>query len=105
MSRRLEGQVAVVTGKNLKMTTSTDIVTARDSMEWYDQKQVAVARGDAVAIRNDRMVKGDILTAYMKKTAPPASRKVGQPVWLRNAARKIFPGAAPLFVKGARHRL
>ena len=45
-------QIGIVTGKALKMTTATDTVTARDSLEWYDQKQIAVARGDAVAVRN-----------------------------------------------------
>ena len=62
--------LAVVTGKALKMTTATDTVTARDSLEWYDQKQVAVARGHAVAIRNGRTIKADVLTAYMVKTPP-----------------------------------
>jgi lipopolysaccharide export system protein LptA len=100
----VDQQVAVVTGKNLKMTTTTDTVTARDSMEWYDQKQVAVARGNAVAIRNDRMVKGDVLTAYMKKTAAapakggatvargaPAQNKL--PV--RPASASLSPGTTP----------
>jgi lipopolysaccharide export system protein LptA len=59
--------VVVVTGKGLKMTTPQDVVTARDSLEWYDQKQVAVARGDAVAIRGDRRIRADVLTAYMEK--------------------------------------
>ena len=62
--------VAVITGKNLKLTTATDTVTARDSLEWYDQKQVAVGRGDAVAIRNGKTIKADVLTAYMVKSAP-----------------------------------
>ena len=29
-------------------------MTARDSLEWYDQKQIAVARGDAVAVKRGR---------------------------------------------------
>jgi lipopolysaccharide export system protein LptA len=74
--------IAVITGKGLKLTTATDVVTARDSLEWYDQKQVAVARGDAVAIRNGKTIKADILTAYMVKTAPgqakPGQAKAGQ---------------------------
>ena len=37
----------VVTGKNLKLVTPRDTITARDSLEWYDQKQFGVARGDA----------------------------------------------------------
>ena len=71
--------LAVITGKGLKLTTATDLVTARDSLEWYDQKQVAVARGDAVASRNGKTIKADILTAYMVKTAPTGSAKA-QPV-------------------------
>ena len=42
--------MGIVTGKGLKLTTTTDVVTARDSLEWYDAKQVAVARGDAIAV-------------------------------------------------------
>jgi lipopolysaccharide export system protein LptA len=86
--------VAVVTGKNLKMTTATDVVTARDSLEWYDQKQIAVGRGDAVAIRNGKMIRADILTAYMKKTAPgPASAAARG---ARPAPGKPPPGKSPL---------
>ena len=68
----IDQQIAVVTGKSLKMTTATDTVTARDSLEWYDQKQIAVARGDGVAVRAGKTVKGDILTAHMVKTAAAA---------------------------------
>ena len=66
----LDQAIMVVTGKALKLTTATDVVTARDSLEWYDQKQIAVARGNAVAVRNGKTIKADILTAYMVKTKP-----------------------------------
>ena len=42
---------------DLKLTTATDVVTARDSLEWYDQKQIAVARGDAVAVRETKRIR------------------------------------------------
>jgi lipopolysaccharide export system protein LptA len=87
--------IAVVTGRNLKLTTPTDTVTARDSLEWYDQKQVAVARGNAVAIRNGRTIKGDVLTAYMVKNAPvpgkPAPAPAKPPVTKASAPGKV-PG-------------
>jgi lipopolysaccharide export system protein LptA len=64
----VDQQTGIVTGKALKLTTTTDVVTARDSLEWYDQKQVAVARGDAVAVReNVKRVRADVLTAHMTK--------------------------------------
>jgi lipopolysaccharide export system protein LptA len=72
----IDQAAAVVTGKGLKMTTPSDVVTARDSLEWFDQKQIAVARGNAVAIRNGKTIKGDVLTTYLVKTAP-AQAKAG----------------------------
>jgi lipopolysaccharide export system protein LptA len=62
--------IGIVHGKALKMTTATDVITAKDALEWYDEKQIAVARGDAVAVRQGgRTIKADTLTAYMVKTA------------------------------------
>jgi lipopolysaccharide export system protein LptA len=52
------------------MTTVTDVVTARDSLEWYDQKQIAVARGDAVAVREAKRIRADVLTAHLTKDKP-----------------------------------
>ena len=69
-------QIGIVTGKALKLTTATDVVTARDSLEWYDQKQIAVARGDGVAVRETKRVRADVLTAHMTKDQPkPAAVK------------------------------
>jgi len=66
----VDQQIGIVTGKALKMTTATDVVTARDSLEWYDQKQIAVARGDAVAVRDVKVIRADVLTAHMTKDKP-----------------------------------
>jgi lipopolysaccharide export system protein LptA len=72
----VDQQIGIVTGKALKMTTATDVVTARDSLEWYDQKQMAVARGDAVAVREAKVIRADVLTAHMTKDKPqPAAAK------------------------------
>jgi lipopolysaccharide export system protein LptA len=58
----------VATGKHLKLETPRDTVTARDSLEWYDTKQVAVARGDAVAVQEGgKALRGDVLTADVTK--------------------------------------
>ena len=66
----VDQQIGVVTGKALRMTTATDVVTARDSLEWYDQKQIAVARGDAVAVREAKRIRADVLTAHLTKDKP-----------------------------------
>jgi lipopolysaccharide export system protein LptA len=66
----VDQQIGIVTGKGLKLTTATDLVTARDSLEWYDGKQIAVARGDAVAVRDAKQIRADVLTAHMTKDKP-----------------------------------
>ena len=63
----VDNALLVVTGDNLKLETPRQTITARDSFEWYDAKQIAVARGDAVAMRDDRSVRADVLTAIVEK--------------------------------------
>lgn len=66
--------VLVLTGHNLKLTTPNETVTARDSLEYWSNKQMAVARGDGVVVtKDDRRMTGDLLTAYFadNRTNPP----------------------------------
>jgi lipopolysaccharide export system protein LptA len=62
----VDQHVMVVTGKNLKYETEKETVTAKDSLEYYDEKKIAVARGHAVADKGDRHVEGDVLTAEFR---------------------------------------
>ncbi|HEU0117195.1 MAG TPA: LptA/OstA family protein [Alphaproteobacteria bacterium] len=62
----LDQHVMVVTGNNLKYETEKETVTARDSLEYWDEKKIAVARGNAVADRGDRHVEADTLTAEFR---------------------------------------
>src|SRR6201997_3476769 len=85
----VDQQMGIVTGQGLKLTTATDVVTARDSLEWYDQKQVAVARGDAVAVKeNVKRIRADVLTAHMikDKTRPTAPKPEAQPTKTASSA-------------------
>ena len=94
----VDQQMGIVTGKALKLTTPTDVVTARDSLEWYDQKQVAVARGDAVEVReNVKRVRADVLTAHLTKDkAKPAQTKPEvRPAKPASSAPAAKPGATP----------
>jgi lipopolysaccharide export system protein LptA len=73
----LDQALLVLTGKNLKIVTPEDIVTARDSLEWYDQKQLGVARGDALAVRQSpvqKSIRGDVLIAEISKPANQPSK-------------------------------
>ena len=90
----VDQQIGIVTGKALKMTTATDSVTARDSLEWYDQKQIAVARGDAVAVRDVKVIRADVLTAHMTKDKPPPA--AGKPDQTVPAAAQAKPRNAAM---------
>jgi lipopolysaccharide export system protein LptA len=70
----IDQSVIVVTGKDLRLVTPTDTLTARDTLEWHDAKQQAVARGDAVAIRNDQRIKADVLVANVVRPQNEPSR-------------------------------
>lgn len=59
----IDDAVVVLTGNNLRMVSPTDTITARDSLEYWEQKQQAVARGNAVAVRADKRLQADILVA------------------------------------------
>ena len=71
----LDQAVLVVTGHNLKLTTPTQVLTARDDLEYWSQRHMAVARGDAVAVTNDgRRLQADTLVAYTTAGASPPSQ-------------------------------
>lgn len=76
----MDQAVMVMTGRNLKLTTPQQVLTARDSLEYWAQKRMAVGRGHAVVVTSDaRRLSADTLVAYL---APPDA-----------AAKPATPGA------------
>jgi lipopolysaccharide export system protein LptA len=70
----LDQAVVVATGHNLRLTTPNDLLTSRDDMEYWTQKHMAVARGDAVVVSKDgRRLQADTLVAYTVDTDSPAA--------------------------------
>jgi lipopolysaccharide export system protein LptA len=73
----VDEDVLVLTGRHLKLTTPNDVLTARDDVEYWPDKHMAVARGDAVVTSNDgRRVTADTLVAY---TMPSSTAANGTP--------------------------
>ena len=62
----LEQEVMVLVGNDLRLVGPTDTITARDSLEYWETKKVAVARGNAVAVRDDKRIRADVLSAYFE---------------------------------------
>ncbi len=70
----IDQAVMVLTGGHMKLTTPQDILTARDTMEYWSQKHMAVGRGDATATSNDgRRITADTLVGYTVDTGQPGA--------------------------------
>lgn len=68
----IDQAVLVMTGHDLRLSTPTQLLTARDTLEYWSQKHMAVARGDAVALTNDaRRIAADTLVAYTTESNTP----------------------------------
>jgi lipopolysaccharide export system protein LptA len=59
-------RVAVLTGGNLRFVDANETVTARDSLEYWQDKKQAIARGHAVALRDNRRVESDRMVAQFR---------------------------------------
>lgn len=80
----MDQAVLVLTGRQLTLTTPNQRIVARDSLEYWSQRRMAVARGNAVLTTKDnRYVGADTLVSYMTPEGTPV------PV------RSTTPGAAP----------
>jgi lipopolysaccharide export system protein LptA len=61
--------VLVLVGDDLRLEGEQDTITARDSLEYWELKRMAVARGDAVAVRADKRIRADVLSAHFEPDA------------------------------------
>jgi lipopolysaccharide export system protein LptA len=89
--------VLVLTGHDLKMTTPTYVVTSRDSLEYWSNQHMAVARGDAVLVTNTgRRIAADVLVAYTNSGPASKTSPAGQPAVAKTAvaANPGHPAAA-----------
>ena len=59
--------ILVLTGRRLKLETGENTVTAHDSLEFWQFRNMAVARGNAHVTGKNREMDADILTAYFHK--------------------------------------
>ena len=96
----IDQAVLVLTGRDLSLNSAQQVITARDSLEYWSAKRMAVARGDAVVVdrQENRRVRADTLVAYFLEDAPgtaanaPPQRQQQQQQPVRPAA--AAPGGA-----------
>lgn len=83
----MDQAVMVLTGRDLWLETPDNRITARDSLEYWAQRRMAVARGNALVVsKDDRRIRADVLVAYFLEDPPqgqprpaPQRRPAAQP--------------------------
>ena len=104
----MDQSVLVLTGNNtLRLVTPQDVLTAQDSMEYWPNRHMAVARGHAVVVTSDaRRLGADVLVAYTDPGAgnaqPPAA--TANPIQTV-AANPATPPSDPVLASGKLQRV
>ena len=93
----MDQAVLVLTGRELSLTTPTQVLTSRDSLEYWSQRRMAVARGNAVAVDNQegRRIGADTLVSYLLAEDAPAAAPAApvRPAAANGRAAAPAPGA------------
>ena len=103
----IDQAVLLMTGDAMKITTPQQVMTARDTMEYWSQKHMAVGRGLAVVTTSDgRRLSGDVLVGYT--TPPPpagAAPAAGATPAPAPAKPPTSPGTSPITTSGKLQRV
>jgi lipopolysaccharide export system protein LptA len=84
----IDSGVMVLTGRNLRLTTPNEVLTARDSLEYWTERHLAVARGDATVLtREERRMRADVLAVYL---LAPGEQLPARPAPRAGAAQAPF---------------
>ncbi len=105
----MDQAVLILTGHNLHILTPNQTMTARDVMEYWSQKHMAVGRGDAVVTTNDgRQLTADIIVGYTEDSnAPPAPgvQQVAAQTPAPAPGKPPKPGSDPVLSSGKLKRV
>lgn len=99
----LDQAVLVMTGRDLRLVTPNEVLTAKQDLEYWSAKHMAVARGDAVVVTRDaRRISADVLVAY----TTPAPAQAAAPAAAATPAPSGTPTTAdPLAASGKLKRV
>ncbi|HJO68264.1 MAG TPA: LptA/OstA family protein [Rhodospirillales bacterium] len=62
----VENGVLVLSGPKVRLVTAEDEIIADRQIEYWEKKRMAVARGNAHAIRGERRLRADVLSAHFR---------------------------------------
>ncbi|MCC7283566.1 MAG: hypothetical protein IT556_14365, partial [Acetobacteraceae bacterium] len=94
----MDQAVLVLTGRNLSLFNATDKVTARDALEYWPQRRMAVARGDASVETPGRRIRADTLVAWFLEAAP--AQATAQATSQAASAQPVRPGRGAAGTQG-----
>ena len=63
----VDNAILIISGGKARLVTANEEITAHDQIEYWERKQMAVARGKANAGQGAKKLAADILVAYFKK--------------------------------------
>ena len=63
----IDNAILVLTGRKVRFVTAEDEITADRQLEYWEAKQMAVARGNAYAVRGKKKLRADVLSAHFRK--------------------------------------
>ncbi|MEK9755327.1 MAG: LptA/OstA family protein [Rhodospirillaceae bacterium] len=64
-----DGILVLTGGREVKLITPTDLITAEKQLEYWEKRQMAVARGNAMAKREGKFLNARVLAAYFERGA------------------------------------
>ncbi|RED46199.1 LptA/OstA family protein [Aestuariispira insulae] len=62
----MDKQVVVLVGESLRLINPQATITAEDSLEYWQARSIAVARGKATVAQEDRRLRAGVLTAFIQ---------------------------------------
>lgn len=63
---QVDKKILVLSGGKVRLVAGNDEITADKQLEYWENKQMAVARGNAFAVRAGKRLKADVLAAYFR---------------------------------------
>jgi len=63
---QVDKKILVLSGGKVRLVAGNDVITADKQIEYWENKQMAVARGNAFAVRQKKRLKADVLAAYFR---------------------------------------
>ncbi len=63
----IDNAILVLKGRKVRFVTAEDEITADRQLEYWETKQMVVARGNAYAVRGAKRLRADVLSAHLRK--------------------------------------